>query len=137
MKDDLSISCKHELTEEDILDVLTTAIEGGIGYWCCLLNDDPDWIKARADWKLHHNNETPCYCDVAYQVLMSGKSVKLEDIEEDKIYELDMDKFKKGCSVYIEKTGHDIHCALRDGAFDAEDADLLIQYALFGECVFG
>ena len=56
------------LKEEVLLDVLTTAIEGGIGYWACLLNDDKDWVAARKQWKTEHN-DTPCYCDVALQVM--------------------------------------------------------------------
>lgn len=128
---------KHEINEGNILDILTTAIEGGIGYWACLLNDDRHWIKAREQWKTEHNGETPCYCDVAYQVMKNNHAVKFEDVEDGSIYELTLDKLLNGCKIYVEKTKRDIHQIMNDSDFDAEDADMIIQYALFGEIVFG
>ena len=32
-----------KLTKELLEDVMVTALEGGIGYWACLLNDTPEW----------------------------------------------------------------------------------------------
>lgn len=136
----------HKLEKDDILDILTTAIEGGIGYWACLRNDDPDWAEGRKQWKEEHKNDadpTPCYCDVAYKVMEMGKAVKFTDAELDdddpdlEYWELTMEKFLKGCSQYIQVTGKDIKKAMDESDFDAEDADMIIQYALFGELVFG
>ena len=62
MEQALNFSVNHSLTEHDILDILTTAIEGGIGYWCCLDNTDPDWVAARQQLK-EETGDAPCYCD--------------------------------------------------------------------------
>lgn len=124
------------LKEEVLLDVLTTAIEGGIGYWACLLNDK-DWVAARKQWKAEHY-DIPCYCDTALQVMKNGKAVKFEDAEdEDEVWELTMEKFLNGIKMYEEKRGRNITKIIDDCDFDADDADCIIQYALFNEVVFG
>ena len=137
MENKTTIQVNHELTKEIMLDILTTAIEGGIGYWSILLNDDPKWEKASKQWKEEHNGETPCYCDSAYKVMENGDAIRLEDVDDGNIYELTMEKFLNGCKLYIEKTGKDIKKAMDESNFDAWDADAIIQYALFGEVIYG
>jgi len=133
----MEFEVKHTLTEGNILDILTTAIEGGIGYWCCLDNSHPDWVEAREQWKAEHKDEIPCYCDVAYQVMKNGKAVILEDEEDDTIYELTLEKFQQGCALYTQRTGKDIHKAMDESDFDANDADAIIQFAVNGEIIYG
>lgn len=138
MEQIITFSTQHTLTESDVKDILTTAIEGGIGYFLCLCNDEPDWIEARKNWKAKHNNEIPCYCDVAYELMSTGKSVKFEDQEDnDKPLYLTMGNLKKGCALFTEHTGRSIHKMLDESDFDAEDADMIIQYSLFGDVIYG
>lgn len=126
------------LNEETIKDILTTAIEGGIGYWACLGNDDPIWVKTRDNYIESHNGERPYYCDVAYDVMNSGNAVIFYDEEDDDTrFELTMSKFMDGCKLYEDKTGTKINDSFDDGSFDACDADMIIQYALFGEVIYG
>jgi len=124
------------ITDEEISDILTTAIEGGIGYWACLLNDDPDWIAAREIVK-NRLQDTPCYCDVGLELLKTGKAIKFEDEEDGTIHELTMEKLLQGCAVFAKEEGKSPSKMLADGDFDANDADMLIQYALFGEVIYG
>ena len=136
----VSFEVKHGLTDEDILDILTTAIEGGIGYWCCLDNEDPDWIAARDQWKEEHKNDedpVPCYCDVAYQVMKNGKAIKLIDEEDNTVYEVTMEKFLQGCAKFTEYFGKDIHRLIDESEFDANDADAIIQYSAMGDIIYG
>ena len=142
----MELLVKHALEKDDILDILTTAIEGGIGYWACLRNDDEGWAEGRKQWKEEHKDDPdpiPCYCDVAYKVMEMGKAVKFTDAElydddpDLEYWELTMEKFLNGCALFIAKTGKDIQKAMEESDFDAEDADMIIQYALFGELVFG
>ena len=132
----LTFGVQHGLTEEDVLDVLTTAIEGGIGYWCCLDNTDPDWIEAGKQWKEEHN-DIPCYCDTAYQVMKNGKAFKLIDEEDETVYEITLEKFLQGCAKFTQELGKDIHRSIQNSDFDAEDADMIIQYAAMGEVIYG
>ena len=56
-------------------------------------------------------------------------------------YELDMEKFAQGFRLWLENGG-DRYGAVSNGEvdtceIDGEMADLIVQYALFGEVVFG
>ena len=138
MENKITFSVTHALTERDILDILTTAIEGGIGYWACLDNTHPDWEEARKQWKVEHNDEIPCYCDVAYQVMKNGKAVILIDEEDNNTeYQLTLEKFIEGCAKFSAWKGKDIHKMMKESDFDSWDADGIIQFALFGEWIYG
>lgn len=134
----LNWNIQRSLTKEEIKDVLTTAIEGGIGYWACLDNGNSDWVKAREDYKRTHK-ESPCYCDTAYDMMFkNNKAVIFYDIQDDdKPLYLTKDKLRDGCRLFEEIHSKSIHQMLDDGDFDAEDADCIFQFALFGELVYG
>ena len=144
MEKAISYQVEQTLTEGDILDVITTALEGGIGYWAMLDNEHGDWVQARLQWKEAHKDDTvpvPCYCDVAYQVMKNGKAVIFYDQEEDPNYEnplkLTMESFIEGCKKFSENCGKNIHKMLDESEFDADDADCIFQYALLGELIYG
>ena len=141
---------KKNLTKEQIKDILTTALEGGISYWAILDNTTPEWKNARAAWcrvVTEHGDADlrPCYCDVAYEVLITGKAVILIDAEtddldnpeENEIYRLTMDKFVKGVEMWEERSHKSLAEAIDWCEYDSDDADLIIQFALFGEIMFG
>ena len=137
---EIKYTVEKVLTEDQIDDILTTAIEGGISYWACLLNDDPMWVKAEEELK---EEGKPLYWSrVAMRVLFGGETIKFIDAEEDpddpelEIWKMDLYKFKQGC-ILFEKERGSIEKMLDDGNFDAIEADCLIQYAVFGEIVFG
>lgn len=128
---------KTVLDKGTVLDIITTGLEGGIGYWACLCNDRPEWSRAR---KLAREEllDTPCYCDVVYKMFELGLPVVFEDAEdEEEHWELTFEKFLNGCKMYEEKMGKSIVREINNCNFDAEDADLIFQYALFNEVVFG
>ena len=131
------VTAKRELSASDVKDILTDAIEGGIGYWACLRNDLKDWEDAREECR-KELNDTPCYCDVAYKLLSTGRSVWFEDAEdEDERYELTWDKLVNGCKQWEEWKHTSLPYALEECDFDSEDADCLIQFALFNDIIFG
>lgn len=134
----LNWNIQRGLDETEIKDVLTTAIEGGIGYWACLGNDDEEWIKARTEYKEAHK-ETPCYCDIAYDVMFKNHKAVIfyNEQDDDKPLYLTKDKFRDGCRLFEESRGKSIHQMLDDVEFDAEDADCIIQFALFREVIYG
>lgn len=128
---------EHMLTEEELKDVLCTALEGGIGYWACLLNDDPDWVAARNKLK-EEKGEVPCYDEVAYKVLSTGHTIRFEDAEEEEeVYELTWTGLMEGLRMFEEERKESIHELIEDGVFDADDADYIIQLAIFKKVVFG
>lgn len=132
------ITYKIELSisVSEIKDVITTAVEGGIGYWACLHTDLPGYLKAREQMR-KEMPDGPCYCDVIYRALQNGDGVTFEDEEEGKLYDLTMEKLLNGIVLYEQAKGKSISKALEEGDFDAWDGDAVFQFALFGEVIYG
>ena len=143
MNNQIMYTVNRILTEEQIKDILTTAIEGGIGYWAVLCNDTKEWAEAKKLAK-EELGDTPCYCDVIYKMFELNYPVIFEDNEcaeydEDDCerWELTFEKFLNGCRLYEEKSGKSLSNIIDECEYDADDADCVMQYALFGELVFG
>lgn len=112
-----------KLTEEDIDDIMVGALEGGINYWCC----EAEVIEEKrvADW--------------GHEQIARGGILILHDAESDDKWELTLEKFLAGVKQYIENGGA---ACVTDESIDTCDidgaaADCIVQYALFGELVFG
>lgn len=113
------------LTEQDIDDIMVAALEGGINYWC----DEAEVIEEKrvADW--------------GHEQIARGGVLVLHDAESEDTWELNLEKFLNGFKLWIE-SGGDQYNAIENGEvdccnIDAGCADEIVQYALFGELVFG
>ena len=118
------------VTESDVLDILCSALCGGIGYWAVLDNTSEDFENAPHDETIE---------ETCARLLLSGKSIRFEDVEDEHTYELTLDKFVNG----IEKAVNDEGFNIVDGYgeldccnIDACIADSIIQYAIFGEVIY-
>jgi len=118
------------ITDQNIDDIICTAFEGGINYWCRCAN------VADADW---HGAE------YASDVVSRGGTLFVID-DEDPKRELLLTKEKMIASIPIvfqrvmDKRGAGRRSSLEewlDGEYDAGDADMIIQQALFGEIIYG
>lgn len=122
------------ITQEDIDDIVTTALEGGINYWC---------RKAEVVGKY--------LGEYASEQISRGGVLKLYDIESGDAYELNKDKLVNGIKMYLEdpEKPYDIlevgqnsvgcskgECILDCCMVDGCVADMIIQYALFKEIMF-
>lgn len=128
----VKVALEIVLTQEDIDDIMCGALEGGINYWC-------DEAKVMGDYLGEYGSE---------QIARGGK-LRLHlpepfDKDNTEYYELDLEKFKKGVEMWaITPVG--CNCLEQiDGKirFDTCDADAIvcdaiIQYALFGDVIFG
>lgn len=118
------------LTQQDIDDIMVSAFEGGINYWCRRVVVQGDYLGKYASEQISHGGKLAIWLD--------------EPFEDDKTcYVLDRDKFLAGFKLWIESDG-DSYDTIDDsdgsvdcGQIDAICADEIIQYALFGEVVFG
>lgn len=120
----LEVRKQITITRQDIDGIVCCALEGGITYWCC---------KAEVV-------EDEYYGEYASEQISRGGSLRMHDSEDDEVYVLTLDKFLNG-----------IRLACRDGygdewfdgesldyfRIDGEAADIIVQYALFGEVMFG
>lgn len=112
------------LKSEDIDDIMYTALNGGIGYWC-----------RRAEVVGEYRGM------LASEQISRGGTLRLHDAESSDVWELTRDKFIEGFRQWLEQgsseTGVLIGGDVDTGAIDAECADAIVQFALFGEVVFG
>lgn len=126
-----------EISVENLKEVITAAVEGGIGYWAILCNDTDDYVAAREKAK-QALGEKPCYCDTIYQLLVDGGKLYLEDAEDEgELYSLDYKQLLKGIKMWEKENHTTIKKAIDNSEFDAEDGDTIFQYAVFGEVVYG
>lgn len=130
---DIEFTTKFRLTADDISDILATALEGGIGYWSVLDNTTTDWEETSSGM------QDATFSDVATKMLFEGKKIRFigaDKDDEDEEWFLDMEKFIHGCIHFEEEIGSIVR-RLTDATFDADDADMLIQFALFNEIIYG
>lgn len=125
MAEKITISLDVEVTDQNIDDIMVTALEGGINYWCnkaVVVNND------------YRGNK------YASGVISRNGTLLLCDSEDSKEYELDRTKFIKGLKMFLQESSS-AHCLdgndLDTGMVDADDADAIIQYALFDDIIYG
>ena len=109
------------LAPEEIDDIMVTALEGGICYWCKAAMPDGDYLG-----------------DYASEQISRGGTLRLYDTESDDHWELTLEKFLAGLKMYIENGGADcvVDESIDPARIDADAADSIVQYALFGELMF-
>lgn len=112
-----------EFTDDDLENIMITALEGGIGYWACL--DNSDWSKQPADMPTS---------EYAWKILQDGGTLHFLDEEDDGAeYFLDLNSLLDGIGKCIANKDW-------DGDIDNIDAiiaDMIIQYAIFGSVIYG
>lgn len=115
------------VTDEDIDDIMVSALEGGVNYWCDKTEVEGKYLG-----------------EYASEQISRGGTLILHDMEDNKKYELTKAKFIQGLKMYLEKpsagdllevTDHELH--LDAGYADAIVADCIIQYALFADLIYG
>ena len=121
----LTVKKEIKVTREDIDDIMCSALEGGICYWCC-----------RADVVGEYLGE------YASEQISRGGILKLHDSEEDEVYELTREKLLNGVKKAYEE-GYYSDYDWCDGTkldccqIDAEVADVIVQIALFDDVIYG
>lgn len=122
---EVTAKLKVTLTGQDIDDIMVAALEGGITYWCAA-------TEVRVGKYLGK---------YASDQISRGGTLLLYDRGSDAKWELTLEKFLHGVKLYLEqeKDAANIidHGKLNTLEVDACVADSIIQYALFGEIVFG
>ena len=114
------------LTQQDIDDIMVTALEGGINYWCGSAKVVEE--KRCSEW--------------GHEQIARGGALILHDAESSDKWELNLEKFLTGVKLWLQNNEDRYGAVACDGTLDpgevdAEMADLIVQYALFGKPVFG
>lgn len=123
----VKIDMEIKLSTEDIDDIMCSALEGGINYWC-------DSADVQGEYLAEYASE---------QISRGGQLI-LHDSEEDKNYILTKENFLRGIKMYAEKYQNnsifdivDEEIRIDCGKVDTKVADCIIQYALFGDVIYG
>lgn len=124
---------KYEVTptfkfsDKDMLDIISSAVYD-IGYWCGI-HDSNEYYEARNELEKGSTFE-----DILYHMLKRGDEVLMYDVEdESETWGLTLDKLLNGIKLTIENKYWDGNMDTIDG----EIGDIIFQYALFNEIVFG
>lgn len=123
----LNVSFSVVVTPDDIDDIMVSALEGGINYWCSKAEVVGEYLG-----------------EYGSEQISRGGILKLYNLEENKVYELTKEKFLKGLEKYIKNPIYSDFLEFKDheirldtGYADADVADTIIQYALFDDVIFG
>lgn len=126
-KEIMNIEIRVVVNDEDIDDIMAGALEGGINYWC-------DEAKVIGNYLGEYASE---------QISRDGQ-LKLHDFEEEEDYILDKEKFLKGLKMYLENPHpYNILEEIDNGFMvdvcnaDATVCDMIVQYALFDDVIYG
>ena len=122
-KHGVSVVINFVVSDEDIDDIMSAALDGGITYWCRQAEVVGEYLGEYA----------------SEQIARDG-SLLLYDMEDDTVSELTLDKFLNGLRLWIEnERAFQLTDAgrLDVGQIDALAADAIIQYALFNDVVYG
>lgn len=123
MKVQVTITKTFDFSQENINDLMTTALEGGINYWCrkAIVKDVPKEFEGKYEF--------------ASDVISLGGTLELFDTDSSDSWELNLEKFLSGIKRYIEENGYTNVQDLMDD-HDADTADCIVQYAIFNELMF-
>jgi hypothetical protein len=125
----ITITPAFKYDENDIIDVISSAVYD-IGYWACIDNDTEDWKESRN--ALSEQDAT--FEDIFFHVLQRGKAVELFDVEDnEEVWKLTLGKLFNGMKFAIENKYWDGDVDSLDG----EVGDIIFQYALFDNIIYG
>ena len=133
---EVSINLKVELDDEFFDDIICTMFEGGSNYWIDFIKiDHPDGKKPQgipnSTW--------------ASGALNKGGSIFISPLEEKEVkYKLTKQILIAGIQMWVDErpdsictTHQNKKITIDAGDIDADDADMILQYSIFKEVVFG
>ena len=122
------------ITEEDIGDIVCAALEGGIGYWACLDNMDEVWSN--------EENKCKSYSEIATDILLNDGEIRFLDAEDHStiIGAMTFEKLINGLYKYLIENSDVVdfeNLCIDTSYIDCDAADMIFQYGLFGDFVYG
>lgn len=123
-----SVNPTFKFSDEDMLDIISAAVYD-IGYWGGV-HDSNEYYEARDEL----NKEERTYEDILYHMLKKGDKILMYDVEDEfETWDLTLDKLLNGIKLAIENKYWDGDIDTIDG----EVGDIIFQYALFADIIYG
>lgn len=124
MEYEISVIKTHKFSDQDLDDLMVTALEGGINYWC--------YKPTVKEGSMSEENYDKT--EFIGDIISKGGTLLLFDVSSDDIWELNRDKLLKGIQMYCEI--YNVAPSDLMEMHDADDVDTIIQYSIFNELVF-
>lgn len=114
--------------KENLVDLLSTALYGNFWAGAYTKDEYKDLIKP----------DSECIEDEWADILLGGGKLTITDCEEDEEFDIDLPTIAKAIRK-VRKEEPEIYARVIkfDGDADMIDADCVLQYAVFGEWVYG
>lgn len=123
-----SVTPTFNYSYDDMVGIISAAVYD-IGYWCGI-HDTNEYYAARDEL----NKEDSTYEDILYRMLKKGDKILMYDAEDEfETWDLTLDKLLNGIKLTIENGYWNGNIDDIDG----EVGDIIFQYALFNEIVYG
>ena len=116
------INVKIKVDDYDLDCILSGAFEGGSNYWCNrikVVNDDYKGAEFASD------------------AVSKGAEIDVWEDNGNAPFRLTKAKLLKGCELYCSGDKHTKGRKWDPDGMDAIDHDMIFQYALFGEVIYG
>ena len=117
-----------ELTHTELSDFLCTALTQS--FWASADYDESD----KEGVEIQSEFDKPCYEDVLASLLLNGKTITISDKEDGQEWKVGLDTLLKGFDKVAENREYRHHVwnfITQD--YDYYDADIILQFAIFGE----
>ena len=130
----IKLTIEVEVGEEKIAELFSTAFYGGVNYWCsrCINDSIPKEIK---EYNLSYEDElAKClftYPDYSFKIMEGDEYDDSIDV-----HSITLDKIQNGLNKMAIDSPEIMSSFLEDG-FDAQIADCVFQYIVFGEIIYG
>lgn len=111
-----------------VRDLLTTAIEGGSNYWYFLPNEE--------EWKDYKKPHVPTI-NAIHNAIFDGKTITVIDVEnKEDLGVISLENIQRADELLQEKFPN-IMQSIIDEQFDANDADIWLQFVVMKNIVYG
>ncbi|WP_341323416.1 hypothetical protein NSQ62_08050 [Solibacillus sp. FSL H8-0523] len=121
-----TVAVEHKVSQDDINTVICGWIESG--YSCLIASSVKNGFKDSAEY------ETMFWSDWATDKILNGDSLIVKDTEENETHELTLEKLINGIKLNATERSHD---DFFNDNHDAITYDCIMQYAIFGELIYG
>lgn len=119
-------------TKQELEDIIVTALEGGSNYWYFLDDHSVRVIREFVP------KEVDAYLSTAFaKAIDKGAIIPIYDIETSELLgNISKETIIERTNKLLDDNRNEVW-GVKRGDFDAEDADIIFQYFLFAEVVFG
>lgn len=118
----------QELTHTELSDFLSTALSGS--FWAGVDYDESE----EEGVEIQSEYDEPCFEDILASILLGGKTITITDEEEETEYKLDLKTLLNGFNEVGKNEDYRHHVwNIINEDYDFNDADIVLQFAIFGE----